>query len=394
MSDSSDPKKWIGGIIDACPRRVAGSESERRAHEMMQADAEALGLTVTLRPFRHNRSLYANMALHFAIALVGTALLPVAPIASLVIHLFVVVSYWLESNKKAMVLRHLFPFHDSQNLIATHAAKSALRKRIVFVSHIDAAFTGWVFHPTMIKLATAPPPIKALEFMRKSMLVGTLSVFLLALLDVAAIVLQTPTWLMITASLLSIPAFLTMAMNGQVVLNNTVVPGANDNLTGCWANLELARRLVPDCPEDIELVFVATGCEEAGTGGAWALSKQVEGEWSKENTYIMGIDSLTNGTLRRFIEGELLTVPPPRELSQVMEEHVPEVPPFQIPSGATDSLPFLIRGWQAASFGCVDEEIGAPRNYHWPTDNVENLDTEQLDTSVAQIERVARALFD
>ena len=188
MSDSSDPRAWISGIIDACPRRVAGSESERRAHEMMQADAEALGLDVTLRPFRHNRSLYANMALHFAIALVGTALLPIAPIASLVIHLFVVISYWLESNKKAMVLRHVFPFHDSQNLIATHAAKKELRKRIVFVAHIDAAFTGWVFHPTMIKLATAPPPVKALEFMSKSMLVGTLSVFLLALLDVAAIV--------------------------------------------------------------------------------------------------------------------------------------------------------------------------------------------------------------
>ena len=287
-----------------------------------------------------------------------------------------------------MLLRRLFPFRDSQNLVARYPARAEqLRHRLVFVAHIDAAYTGIIFHPTMIKLATAPPPIKALSFMRKSMLVGTLSVFLLAVLDVAVLLLGPHT------GLLTIPSFLTMAMNAQVVLTNTIVPGANDNLSGCWSALELARRLREDCPDDVELVFVATGCEEAGTGGAWALSEQMQGVWEKEKTTILGIDSLTNGTLHYFIEGELLTQPPPERLVQAMKEHAPQVAPFEIPSGATDALPFLVRGFDAISFGCVDTDIGAPRNYHWPTDDVAHLDEAQLLVSLEHVEAVARALI-
>lgn len=385
--------QWIDHIIQSCPRRVAGSASERKAHELMAKDAEALGLKTELVPFRFNRSIYANMAMHFLLATLATGLLAIQPAAALIVHLLVAVSYWLDSNKKHKLLRRLFPFHDSQNLVATKPATSPLRHRVVFIAHIDAAFTGLIFHPTMIKLATAPPPLKILAFMRKSMFVATLAVFGLAIVDAVALAVGLSTILWIVAGLLTIPAFLTFAFNAQVVLTNKVVPGANDNLTGCWSALELARRLMPDCPEDVELVFVATGCEEAGTGGSWALSQQRLGVWEPEKTSIFGIDSLSNGALHYFIEGELLTQPPPSRLVEAIKAHAPQVAPFEIPSGATDSLAFLVRGFDAISFGCVDTEIGAPRNYHWPTDDVAHLDQEQLKASVDQIERVARAVM-
>ena len=386
-------KAWIGQIIDACPKRVAGSPSERRAHEMMANDTEALGLDTELRPFRFNRSIYANMALHFFIATCATGLLAIEPVAALALHLLVGISYWLDGNKKGKIIRSLFPQRQSQNLIATWPAKAPMTHRLVFVSHIDAAYTGWIFHPTMIKVATAPPPLKILSFMRKSMLVATLAVFLLAVVDVVALIIGVSVGIWIAAGILSIAPFLTFAFNTQVVLNNTVVPGANDNLTGCWMNLELAKRLTPDCPEDIELVFVATGCEEAGTGGSWALADELQHKWEKDKTSIFGIDSLSNGSLHYFIEGELLEVPPPTRLVEQIHANAPDVAPFEIPSGATDALPFLVRGFDAISFGCVDTDIGAPRHYHWPTDDVAHLDEAQLTTSLAYIESVARSVI-
>lgn len=165
--------QWIDNIIQSCPKRVAGSDSERKAHEMMQRDAEALGLETKLVPFRFNRSIYANMAMHFLIATCATALLLVTHVApaappqliisiALGLHLLVGVSYWLDSNKQAKILRRLFPFRDSQNLVITKPASAPMTHRLVFIAHIDAAYTGMIFHPKMIKVATAPPPLKIL----------------------------------------------------------------------------------------------------------------------------------------------------------------------------------------------------------------------------------------
>jgi hypothetical protein len=387
---------WIDGIITSYPRRVAGSASERAAHEQLMGELVAAGAgQAELLAFRHNRSLYANMALHFLIALVGSWLLiaGVSGWAALALHVFVVVSYWLESNKRARVLRHVFPWHDSQNLVATSPVKGALKRRIVIVAHMDAAFTGILFHPTVLKQALKPPPFEFLMFMRKSMLVSTGSVALLAVMDAVALAGVAPAWWGWLVGAMSVPALLTVVFNGQVVAQNTVVPGANDNLTGCFALLELARRLIPDQPDGVELVFVATGCEEAGTGGSWALSEQVGQRWGSAETTVIGVDTLTGGTLHYFEEGELGAVAVPARLEALVKEALPDLPKYPIPSGATDALPFLVRGYEAMTFGCVDVEIGAPRNYHRPSDNVANLDLAQLERSLEQIEGYVRGLM-
>lgn len=398
-SVASHAATWISSIIDANPRRVAGSQSERAAHDMMRQDLIEAGVPdVTLAPFRHNRSLYANMALHFLLAVIGSVLLVlgISPFIALGLHLFVVVSYWLESNKTARVLRHAFPWHDSQNLIGTSACDepTSPRKRIVIASHIDAAFTGILFHPKVLKQALKPPPFEFLMFLRKSMLVSTGSVLLLAALDVLALFMFAETlWFHVLVGALTVPALLTVLLNGQVVLKNTVVPGANDNLTGCFAVLEMARRLLPDKPGDVELVFVAMGCEEAGTGGSWALCEQRLEQWPAQETIVIGVDTLSGGTLHYFEEGEFFPIPVPGELESLVHELLPDVPKYPIPSGATDALPFLVRGYKAMTFGCVDTDIGAPRHYHYPTDDVAHLDLVQLEQSLDSIELYLRELM-
>jgi hypothetical protein len=118
----------------------------------------------------------------------------------------------------------------------------------------------------------------------------------------------------------------------------------------------LAERLAAEQPDDVELVFVCTGAEEASTGGALALARaKSRGEWSPADTLVVGIDGMTNG--------------------------------------ATDVVPFLAHGYDGICLACIDHHIGAPRHYHWPTDTAENLDADQFDRSVAFAEAYVRELM-
>ena len=62
---------------------------------------------------------------------------------------------------------------------------------------------------------------------------------------------------------------------------------------------------------DDEDGLVGPGAEEAGTGGAIRLAEQLDqsGEWKKDETTIVVVDTLSNGTLRYVEEGELWRVP-------------------------------------------------------------------------------------
>lgn len=65
---------------------------------------------------------------------------------------------------------------------------------------------------------------------------------------------------------------------------------------------------------------------------------------------------------------------------------------FVVPSGASDALPFIVRGWDAVCLSCIDPYIGAPRHYHSPSDTWSNIDEKELDASIDYAERFLRVL--
>ena len=144
--------EMIQEIIGACPRRVAGSASERRARRMAAQAAEALGLDEAWHSFRFNRSLYQVNALHMGVGVTATALSGLAPAVALPMHLLAGVSYALDASRKAYLLRRLCPAVDSQNLLLTSPAPGgAPRLRLVFIAHADAAYTGALFSEALVR---------------------------------------------------------------------------------------------------------------------------------------------------------------------------------------------------------------------------------------------------
>ncbi|PZR12844.1 MAG: hypothetical protein DI536_14900 [Archangium gephyra] len=390
------PLERIRQIEELGPRRLTGTALEKTAQEKLGAEVAALGFRLDWRPYTFTQNLYAGLMVHFGLAVLGTGLGVWWPLAGAVLHGFVALSYTLESTRRGLLLRALFPSIQSQNLVCTLPAKTTMRRRVVLVAHADAAFTGKVFTPALIKVATREPP-RGLGWFKKQLGLATATVAVNAVLfSLATLNVWFAPWWLVCA--LTIPAFLTFAFNVDVVLRNQVVPGAADNLSGCSGCVELAHRLAGKLPDDVELVIVFSGSEEAGTGGALRLAQQLEvsNEWNKAQTVVLGLDTLSNGTLRYLEEGELwpIAVPAPLEAAIIATntEGGEQATKYVIPTGATDALPFLVRGWQSVSLTCIDPDIGAPRHYHHPTDTWSNVDEKQLGASIDYAERLIRRL--
>ncbi len=399
-SERSSVDALIREIVSACPRRLASTDCERAAQDILGGAMRDAGLDTELVGFRYNKNLYATLALHFGVATAGTAaLLMGMPWLALPLHLLAAISYLLDSTRSAFLLRRLFPFRQSQNLVGVRPVSGGGEPalRVVLVAHADAAYTGLVFHPSLIRHATREPPIAALRFMRKGLRVATGSVFALAAFDVGVANGLAPpgvaSWIAVG---LGVPAALAFLLNLEVVLRNRIVPGANDNLSGCAGTVVLAERLRDLRPDDLELVMVCTGAEEAGTGGAWALARQRLDAWAADRTVVLAIDGLTNGALRYFAEGEIVSHPVPPRLEAAAQRvagtdpRFADLRRFEIPTGATDAIGFITAGYEAMGIGCVDPDIGAPRHYHRPSDTPDNLDLDQLMVTIDFIEALVR----
>ena len=391
----------IARIIGACPLRRPCSEDERRAQKMLAAELEEAGAATELRPIRSDTHLYALMALHFGLALAATAALFWRPEAAFALHLLVAFSYYGDTTRRWYLLRRLFPQRESQNLLAALPATAPLRHRLVIMAHADAAYTGFTFQPWLVAAGTRST-LPGLSFLSRGLLVVMASVVMLAAVDAAAWLTGGAGWsLGLLAGILSLPPLIGFLLNAEVVLRNRVVPGANDNLSGCAGLVEMARRFTADPPpQGAEVVLVATGCEEAGTRGAYELAQQVRGsEWPQSQTTVLGIDGLSNGELRWFEEGEIVKVPVAGWLEKLLEEaagsetRFEKTRRFPIPMGATDVLPFVTAGYDGVTIGCVDPNVGAPRHYHLPSDTAENLVESELDTAFDFVERVARDIL-
>jgi hypothetical protein len=376
---------------------MSASSDERRAQEIAGQELRDTGLETELLPFRFNRSLYANLALTFGLGVLGTVVAGYSPVVGLALHLLAAISFAADSSRRGYLLRRVFRFWPSQNLLATLPAAGEPKLRVVLGAHADAAYTGLLFHPRVIRAATnGRVPL----WMRRSLLLGTISLLALAGLDLVSLFGHFGPLLHMLRWALTIPALVTFLFNLELVVRNRVVPGANDNLSGVAALPILARRMAVKKPADVELVFAVTGCEEASLGGADALARALRKKWDRGRTVFIALDGLTNGTLRYLEEeGDVLSNSVPGWLVETMQEVAASEPrfanvqPFRSPVGGSDAGAFLAHGWDAGALVCVEEGLGSPRHYHSPQDTPENLDLDQLMESIDFTEKLVEAII-
>lgn len=392
--------RLIRRLSDEHPPRRAGTPAERAAQDLVAEHFERLGLASRFEPFRFSDDLYAVLALHFGVGLVGTAAGRRHPWLGAALRAVAAGSYWADSTKRAELLRRVLPYRDSQNLVVVQPATGRRRLRIVHLAHIDAALTGLLFDPRFVrrfayKGIDAPYPARSLALATHAEATGAAVTAARALSRGHG---QRPLRRLELA--LAIPALVTFLLNADVSRRGHVVPGAADDLSGVAASLVLAHRFEADRHPDVELVWVITGAEEAGTGGARRLCTAHRHEWDPADTVIVGLDGLSGGELFWTTEGEVHPEPIAVWLEQVLadttatDDRFRSVRRYRIPVGATDAAPFLVAGYDATTLTCVDLELGAPRGYHHPTDTADRIDLTGLATAIDFAEAAVRAIID
>lgn len=363
----------------------------------MAEELQELGLETRVEPFKFSDDLYGNVAVHFGLASLGTALSGLTPHLGLALHLLVGFSYYADSTRQGYLLRRLFPFRPSQNVLGLLPAQDEPALRIVMIAHADAGPTGLLYDPRAVTLLTGRLP-KPLRFMERTLAVATWSQFVLAAMELSRIVIG-PLGVVIRPleHIVNLPNLLAALVAGEISLRRHTVPGANDDLSGVAALPILAARLSRTKHPDVELVFVVSGCEEASLGGADALARSMSGTWNRENTVVLGLDSLANGELRYLHpEGEVVETYVPKWLIDVIdgvaEESNVTISPYQPPVGGSDIAAFQAHGYDGVCLAGIDAELGTPRHNHQPSDTLENLEIEPLMAAIDFAEQLVEGI--
>ncbi|MDR1927111.1 MAG: M20/M25/M40 family metallo-hydrolase, partial [Oscillospiraceae bacterium] len=163
-----------------------------------------------------------------------------------------------------------------------------------------------------------------------------------------------------------------------------VVPGANDNLTGCFTAMAVAK-LLGDLNlrlEHTELVILASGSEEAGLRGAKDFAKRHAEEYKDVETALIALDTMRDYEhMGIYITDLTGTIKHDAALCALMRAGA-EAAGHQLPYnslffGASDAAAATQAGIRAATFAAMDPAPAA--YYHTRLDTAENLDPKTME---------------
>jgi Zn-dependent M28 family amino/carboxypeptidase len=248
----------------------------------------------------------------------------------------------------------------------------------VLVAHLDAANTGWIWHPSLVALGAA-------HARRNRAMAPVMAPVAGSLVAVAAGALLGRGRLgriLRGAGAAGLAAALSACLS---VGRGETVPGASDNASGVAALLEIAGLLGRAPLRGVEVMLLACGGEEAGMGGMRAFLDEHAGRLSAD-CLVLGIDTLGAGTpIVCSAEGAILTHRYDPGCVALVEEgaaRADEQPPERWRIGAwTDPILARFAGLPAASLLSVGP--GYYPNYHHPTDTADRVDLDCVRRCIA-----------
>lgn len=368
----------------AAIERPSASAGERRAAELIAEQLGGAGADVRLEQEAAHGTYWWPLGLATTLGVLAGVVRPRRMGAVLGLGAAAAVADDLRIGPR--VLRRLLPRRTTTNVVAEIGPADAGRT-VLFVAHHDAAHSGLVFHPDVVRAlprrfpklyqrAQATPPTMWPGF------AGPLLSGLGSLLDRPA--------LRRAGMVVSAGFALAMLDIGQ----RAVVPGANDNLTGVAVLLSLASALGREPPAGLRVLLVSTGSEESLMEGMAGFARRHFPQLPRDSTWVVCVDTVGSPHLL-LLEGEgMLGVREYRKDFLELVTGCAERLGIFVWQGlrfrnATDGLLALEAGYPTAALGSVDE-LRIPTNYHWPTDTPENVDY----GTVADCARICHAVVE
>src|SRR3954452_7005158 len=283
--------------------------------------------------------------------------------------------------------RRLLPKRSAHHVLAETGPPDAERT-IVLMAHHDAAHTAFFFNPAITEWVGTNYP-QAFEDNDTSPPLMWPTVAGPAV--VAAGAAFGSRKLTGFGALLSAGIAAFMAHIGS----SEVVPGANDNGTGCIAQIALARALAERPPENTRVVFLSTS-EEALCEGMGLFMERHASELPTDRTFFLCLETLGSPNLLVLRgEGMLKLKEYPAPSLELLDSTAEELGIGLVPNlrlrNATDGVFPLAAGYQCASVASCNQWKN-PSNYHWKTDTPENVDYGTVGDAIRLAEAVIRKL--
>ena len=177
-----------------------------------------------------------------------------------------------------------------------------------------------------------------------------------------------------------------------------VVPGANDNLTGCYVAMSVAKAMSDTDVrfENTDVVVICSGSEESGLRGAKAYVKAHEKELKDIETVVVACDTFrdleTMAVYDRDMSGTVKHDWGVKHLVQNAGKNCGYDLHFEsVYIGASDAAAFTQKGIKATGFAAMDPT--PPRYYHTRLDDVDMLVEEAIGAGI-EIMLEAACMYD
>ncbi len=379
-------KYSVSGITKICEKigpRKPGSPEELRAQKWMEKDLKNYCEETSIEPFEVHRQGFMGFIPFTVVCGVASVFVNwfLSPIAAFVLCILAFVPLLFEFLMYRQFDDKLFPKQTSHNLVAKRKPTGEVKQRFIIVGHADSQFE-WTLNYLMGGL-------QAKLFVEIPAVVGLVvdTIFALVCIIVGkgspAADIESARWFFIlffVVSCVFVPFELAFLFFQSWTKS---VPGASDNLTGCYVGMGVVKALDEAGIrfENTEVVVICSGSEEAGLRGAKAYVKAHEDEMKAIPTCVVACDTFRDldtiavydrdlsGTLRHHAGAKTLVKNAGANCGLDLKYE-------SIYIGGCDAAAFTQRGIPATGFAAMDP--APPRYYHTRLDNPENLVPEAI----------------
>lgn len=289
----------------------------------------------------------------------------------------------------------LFPGHPSHNVVASRKPAGEVKQRIYFVGHADSQYE-WTLNYKL-----GGNGMKGILIPAVVGFIITVIACIVKMILVFAKVDLTAGWLYYANLILGIllfcfvPFFIAFLFFQNPFKS---VPGANDNLSGCYVAMGVLKELEDAGVqlENTEVCALLTGSEEAGLRGAKAFVKAHEKDLKALPTVVVAVDTFRDmddmAIYDRDMSGTVQHDQKVKELVKRAAENCgKDLPYASVYIGATDAAAFTQKGITSTGFAAMDPT--PPRYYHTRLDNWDILEPDAIQIGI-EIALETACLYD
>jgi hypothetical protein len=305
---------------------------------------------------------------------------------SVLFVIITLVTYIFEHALYRQFIDFLYPKKTSQNVMAIRKAEKETKQRIIICGHADASY----YMPMMQKSNST-----TIMVMTLFALIGYLICLVIGLLTIFA---NMPQHILIAFCIFQVLMFIPLTFFLFFVDWNTVVDGANDNLTGCFLGMSILKEMAESNQRlaYTDVCCLITGGEESGLRGAFAYAKSHKHELLDTNSIVIAVDTIHEKEhLMIYPRGIYWTQKNSEEVCELLRAAGKECGVSLKDSGfypgATDAEAFSRNEIKAAALCAVSHK---PSNYyHAITDTWDNLNMDCI-ALTRDVLKAGISLFD